>query len=80
MIRDDQQMNREVIGGYLVEATRLRQDDLSSVDCPVIEKDLKLVCQESAMVVRFLPPHSRALSDLQRMTLLLGTPRNTPLG
>ena len=77
MIRDEQRSDWRLFGGT---KTRLRQDDLSSVDRPVIEKDLKLVCQESAMVVRFLPPHSRALSDLQRMTLLLRTPRNTPLG
>jgi hypothetical protein len=35
---------------------------------PVIEKDLKLVCQESAMVVRFHPPGS---FNILTMTLLL---------
>ena len=35
---------------------------------PVIEKDLKLVCQESAMVVRFYPPGS---FNILTMTLLL---------
>ena len=35
---------------------------------PVIEKDLKLVCQESAMVVRF---HPRGSFNILTMTLLL---------
>jgi len=53
---------------------------LTAAVLPVIEKDLKLVCQESAMVVRF---HSRGSFNILRMTLLLlgkdGTPRNTQL-
>ena len=48
---------------------------------PVIEKDLKLVCQESAMVVRF---HPRGLfqhpdDDTSITRRKDGTPRNTQL-
>ena len=66
---NDQQMIREMIKRRSVlETTRRRQDDLSSIDRSssdsVIEKDLKLVCQESAMVVKiFLDSFSGLFQD-----------------
>ena len=61
MIGDEQRSDWRLFGGT---KTRLRQDDLSSVDRPVIEKDLKLVCQESAMVVKiFLDSFSGLFQD-----------------
>jgi len=68
MIRKDDQRSDQKMISSSEKTTRWRQDDLSSIDRSssdsVIEKDLNLVCQESAMVVKiFLDSFSGLFQD-----------------